>query len=123
MKPVHLDLVKDLQSLLQDFYSLGEEMASIFLYYLPEHGKKFADTWYQMKSITRYAEDDIGWYDSLLRGLRETLKDWNMLHIELTVAFNNGFYDSKQWCYWERFYKLIRRFEVLIERFESRKVQ
>jgi hypothetical protein len=120
---VYTDLVKDLHSLLQEFYSLGEEMASMFLYYMPEYGKKFADIWHRMKYLTRYAEEGIGWYDSLINGLRETLKDWDLLHVYLTVAFNNGFYHSKQWIFWEKFYKLIRRFEVLIERFESIRVQ
>jgi hypothetical protein len=120
MKPVYPDLVEDLKRLLQDFYLLGQEMGAIFLYYLPEQGKKFRDAWFGMRAMTRCAEEDIGWYDSLLKGLRETLKDWDNLHIDLTVKFNNGFYHRRQWVYWEEMYTLIRRFEILIERFESR---
>jgi hypothetical protein len=120
MKPVYLDLVEDLNRLLQDFRSLGEEMASIFLFYLPEQGKKFADTWFRMRAVTRYAEEDIGWYDSLLNGLKHVLRDWINLHTDLTVKFNNGFYHRRQWIFWKDMFTLIRRFEILIERFESR---
>ena len=117
------DLVEDLQKLLNEFYSLGEQLAPIFLFYLNDIGARYVDTWFRMKYWQRYAEDyikySIGDYSHLLRGLKTVREDWTTVDIFLVAAFNNGFYHSDQWYLEEKLYKLIRRFEVLIERFEK----
>ena len=118
-----MEIYQDLQGLLQEFYSLGEEMASIFLYYLLEQGKKYANTWFDMKTmLLRYSDFikyDIGTIEDVIRGLKETLKDWDNLHMDLTVKFNGGFYSSKQWIYWKKFYELIRKLENLIDQLSA----
>jgi hypothetical protein len=76
-----------------------------------------------MEYWVEYAKKDYGDYDHLLYGLRTTLEDWKSLLDSITVAFNNAYLHKRQWVYWGELYKLIGRFETLIERFEERKVQ
>ena len=130
MKQIYLDLVEDLQELLDEFYLLAEKIAPIFLFYLNDIGIKYVNTYYQMKYWLEYIKDHIKYddiniedYNHLLNGLKNVKDSWVTVNIFLVAAFNNGFYHPDQWCFEKKLYKLIQKFEILIERFEKYKIQ